>query len=260
MNQDDLQRRLRFVVPALRWRERTLSTNDDALGWAADDAPDGALVIADQQTAGRGRLDRSWLTPPGCALAFSLILRPTPEEQERISLFAGLGALAVQSALKCGGACLAQVKWPNDMLLNRRKVCGILVESTWIGAEAAAVVVGIGINVAPLSVPPAHLVRYPASCVESETGQPVERLELLQAVLERFFAWRSRLCSPEFLAEWERQLAYRGEQVQVETGAGEKYTGTLLGLTPDGGLRLQNEAGVEIQVIVGDLSLRPLQV
>lgn len=260
MNQADLQRALRFVVPALRWQDVTASTNDDALDWAAEGAPDGALVAANQQTAGRGRLDRPWYTPRDSALAFSLILRPTPDERERISLFSGLGALAVQSALKCGESCPVQIKWPNDVLINRRKVCGILVETSWQDGQASAVVVGIGINVAPPSVPPEHLTRYPATCVEAETGRPVERLELLKDVLVRFFAWRSRLTSPEFVAEWERQLAFRGELVQVESGQGETVTGRLLGLTPTGGLRLQGAAGEEMQVMVGDLRLRPLQV
>ncbi|MEN4100610.1 MAG: biotin--[acetyl-CoA-carboxylase] ligase, partial [Anaerolineaceae bacterium] len=113
-------------VSELRYFDSIGSTNDEALRWAEQGAPDAALVVADTQTAGRGRMDRRWVTRPGVALAFSLALRPTPVEASALGLFSPLGALAVAAALRENYGLLAEVKWPNDVLLERRKCCGIL--------------------------------------------------------------------------------------------------------------------------------------
>src|SRR5688572_12632522 len=117
-----------------RYFAQTGSTNDVALAWASDGAPDLALIYADEQTTGRGRMGRKWFTPPGAALACSLILRPKGRESENIGLFSGLGALALVRALKKHGLS-AQIKWPNDVLINGRKTAGILVETVWMVAE-----------------------------------------------------------------------------------------------------------------------------
>src|SRR5512136_875543 len=152
MNERSLHSALsKLPLGGLRYFEQTTSTNDMALAWAAEGAPDLALVYAEQQTAGRGRGGRRWFTPPGSALAFSLILRPTPAEQQFPARFSALGALAVCEVLERRGL-QPWVKWPNDVLLNRRKVCGILVESTWMGATLNYLVLGVGLNIKPAAV------------------------------------------------------------------------------------------------------------
>lgn len=245
-------------VPELRYFDSTGSTNSEALQWAEKGAPDGALVVADTQTAGRGRMDRRWVTHAGAALAFSLILRPSDAEAEALGLFSPLGALAVASALAEDYGLPAQVKWPNDVLLHRRKVCGILVEAVWVGSEVQNVVTGIGVNVASEAVPPDDQVIYPATSVEDALGRQVDRLELLRNILERVFAWRTRLGSPEFMQAWEAHLAFKGEWVEVKPPGQERLVGKLIGLSPTGDLRLLSPAGAVITAAAGDLRLRPI--
>ena len=243
-------------IPDLRWHARIDSTNSAAMDWALQNAGDGCLVAADAQTAGRGRLGRKWVTHPAAGLAFSLVLRPTASEREWIGLFSPLGAIAVATALDRLGL-EAQVKWPNDVLLLRRKVSGILVESIWSGEALDALVLGIGINVASSSLPPAEDLLFPAVCVEEVFGRPVERWQLLRATLEAFFAWRPRLGSPEFMTAWQSRLAFVGEDVSVSRVASEPFHGTLLGVDGQGNLQLRLPDGQEAEVLTGDVSLRP---
>ena len=245
-------------VPEIRYFDTIGSTNDEALAWAEADAMDGSLVVADQQTKGRGRLGRAWVTNPGAALAFSLILRPTVAEQENLGLFSPLAGLSVCLALQ-GLGLAAEIKWPNDVLLARRKTCGILAESTWQGGQVHGVVVGIGINIAPASVPPSDQVQFPATCVEGQLGRQLDRWVLLHAVLESFFEWRSRLGSAEFFRAWEQRLAFKGEQVTLKNSGGQSFNGLLLGVNDQGNLRLRMDDGMEKMVSVGDVHLRPVR-
>jgi BirA family transcriptional regulator, biotin operon repressor / biotin---[acetyl-CoA-carboxylase] ligase len=240
-------------VPDLRYFDSIGSTNNEALHWAEQGAPDGALVVADRQTAGRGRMDRRWVTHPGVALAFSLILRPTPAEAAALGMFSPLGALAVATALVENHGLPAQVKWPNDVLLNRRKVCGILVEAAWMGSTVQNVVVGIGVNVAPQAVPPDDQVIFPATSVEDALGSPVDRLELLRKILAQVFDWRARLGGPDFMQAWDAHLAFKEEWVEVQPPGQPAVTGKLAGLALAGDLRLTTPAGTVITVAAGDL-------
>src|SRR5512142_3320319 len=122
-------------VAHIRCFDTVGSTNDEALAWAAAGAQDGCLVVADQQTLGRGRLNRRWITRPGAALAFSLIFQPGPEEIERMGFFSPLGALAISQALEEKLGLSPEIKWPNDVLLMGRKTAGILVEAAWMGTR-----------------------------------------------------------------------------------------------------------------------------
>jgi BirA family biotin operon repressor/biotin-[acetyl-CoA-carboxylase] ligase len=140
------------------------STNDFAHTLLEEGAADGALVVADAQTQGRGRLGRKWITVPGAALAFSLALKPEAHELEHLAFFAPLAGLAVCQALVENYGLPAEVKWPNDVLIERRKTCGILVEAVWQGSQLQGVVAGIGVNVASSAVPPDDEVLFPATC------------------------------------------------------------------------------------------------
>ena len=134
----------------LRYLEQAGSTNDEAVNWADAGAPDLALVIADEQTAGRGRHGRRWFTPPGSALAFSLVLRDnlwtgtlesSPQAfQMVLSRLTALGAIAVSQALRQSLGLESQIKWPNDILLDRRKVSGVLTEAQWLGNQPIAII------------------------------------------------------------------------------------------------------------------------
>jgi BirA family biotin operon repressor/biotin-[acetyl-CoA-carboxylase] ligase len=240
----------------VRFRVETGSTNDDAQRWLDSGAPDGSLVVADRQTTGRGRFNRRWITQQGAGLAFSLILHPTPEELNYLALFSPLAGLAVSDGLATCCGLSSQIKWPNDVLLRRRKVCGVLAETSWLADRLAGVVIGIGVNVAPASVPPAETLLFPAISVEEVTGHPVNRWELMAAILKAAFAWRERIGSREFFQSWENRLAFKGEIVQVDTPEGMQE-GSLTGIDPQGGLVLQTITGKQEVITVGDVHLRP---
>ncbi|MGA2502920.1 MAG: biotin--[acetyl-CoA-carboxylase] ligase [Anaerolineales bacterium] len=241
----------------LRTFEQVGSTNDTALAWAADGAPDLAMVYADEQKSGRGRGDRRWFTPPGAALAFSLINRPSTAEEQSIPLFSGLGAIAVCEALGLRGLH-PEIKWPNDVLLDRRKVCGILAEAVWMGEKVDCIILGIGVNVNPGSVPSSEKLNFPATCVETVLGKSVDRLVLLRDILQALLYWRSLLTKDVFPAAWNKYLAFRGEQVEIHSQGVPARTGQVDGLERDGSLRLRSQDGQFFLMQFGEVQLRPV--
>ena len=258
MNETQLERTLSTLpLSAIRYYETIGSTNDEALAWASQGAPDLSLIIADEQTKGRGRMNRKWSTPPHFALAMSLILRPTAIERAHSTRTTGLFALSLAESLLMLGL-VPQIKWPNDVLLTGRKVAGILVETTWMGEELDAIVLGMGVNVLNGSVPPADQVLFPATSIETELGHFIDRIELLKNILIRVLDWRPNLGTGAFLKSWEGSLAFIGQQVQVEIGSEELVIGELLGLNSDGSLRLRDEHGKSVTVQFGEVHLRPL--
>jgi BirA family biotin operon repressor/biotin-[acetyl-CoA-carboxylase] ligase len=241
----------------LRYFDSIGSTNDEALAWATEGARDFSLVVADEQTTGRGRAGRKWVTPQGTALAFSLILRPAAAEADCPSLFTGLGALSLLSVLKKRGL-KPQVKWPNDILLNRKKVAGILVESIWTGDALDTVVLGMGVNVLAGSNPPDEALLFPATNVEAELGRSLKRTELLRDILSALMAWRPKMSTGELVKAWEENLSFRGEQVEVWQGSEEPLTGRVIGLESDGSLRLLTGKRDKIVTVqFGEIHLRP---
>lgn len=278
MDQRTLEAAL-FDLPlnAIRYFPSLDSTNDEAARWVAQGAADLALVVADEQTAGRGRAGRRWYTPAGAALAFSLILRTPQVVPGVLTRLTALGTLAVHGALRGRYGLPAQIKWPNDVVIQGRKVAGVLAEAHWLGDRLEAVILGIGINVAPDSVsdtalPPAER-RFPVTCVESALGGPVERVEVLHAVLAELIHWRPRLVSLIFLQAWEASLAFLGEWVRVSPGEGfnggsplnslgrpsqRVWEGQIAGLAPDGALRLRTRSGEIVTAQVGEIRLHPL--
>lgn len=258
MNQNELKKSLsKLALGDIKYFESIGSTNDEALAWAANDAPDLSLVLADEQTAGRGRQQRKWFTPKGTALAFSLILRPTTSEKPHLSRTVGLAALAVVESLRARGLA-AQVKWPNDVLIGGKKLSGILIESVWSGEDVDCAVIGVGVNVLKDSVPPAGNVLFPATSIEHEADQAPRREDVLREILAAFINLRPRMASDEFVIQWESLLAFRGETIQVETENTPPVIGQVHGLESDGSLRLLNDHGETVTVRFGDVRLRPL--
>lgn len=258
MNERELQKALSALpLGGLRYFESIGSTNDEALAWATEGAQDLSLVVADEQTAGRGRVGRKWITPPGSALAFSLILRPTEAERTHPARTTGLGALALSDSLRTRGLA-AQIKWPNDVLIKGKKVAGILVESVWTGEALDASILGMGVNVLAASVPPADQVSFPATSIEAESDVPIERAELFGDILAALIGWRPKLGTDEFMRTWEDSLAFRGQQVTVTRDQNSRLKGELLGLEPDGSLRIRNKKGQVHKVQFGEIHLRPV--
>lgn len=242
----------------VRFFHQAGSTQDEAASWADAGAPDRALVIADEQMAGRGRVGRRWFTPPGSALALSLILRPESRVQSRSTpWYTALGALALADVLE-GEGLAPEIKWPNDVLLQRRKTAGILVEAQWLGSRLEALILGIGVNLSPASVPPPGEALYPATCVEEALGRPVDRLAFLRALGRRVLARRPSLGSQSFLDAWNQRLAFKGKWVRlVGSEIGVDNTAQVVGLDSGGGLVVRSPDGQEHHLVGGEISLRP---
>ncbi len=258
MNENALKKTLsKLNIGGLRYFDSIGSTNDEALAWAATGASDLSIVIADEQTQGRGRLNRKWFTPKGSALAFSLILRPTAAQHPHLSRTVGLAALSIAESFSKNGLA-PRIKWPNDILLNNKKTAGILIETVWSGEDVDSLVIGMGINIHKASVPPIELLQFPATSLEDALGkEPPAREEILFSVLNALLHWRERLGSDELVNAWEEILSFRGEQIQVHGGSESPITGELLGLESDGSLRLRDAHNKSIIVRFGDVSLRP---
>jgi BirA family biotin operon repressor/biotin-[acetyl-CoA-carboxylase] ligase len=228
---------------AFEYYDSLPSTNDQARLMAESGAPHGALVVADEQTAGRGRGENTWFTPPNAALAVSLIIRPGDQEQEYMGALSALGALAVVEALLPLGL-EAQIKWPNDVLLDGRKVSGVLAEANWQADRLEYAILGIGVNVRPQSVPPQDQVQWPATCLESAAGQKIDRPDLLVGILEGTAKWYPRLGKPDLSAALERFLAYKGEEVRLQKDQ-RTIRGRVSGLDSYGRLVLTTGPGRE---------------
>ena len=245
----------RWLAHDIVYYERTGSTNDEARRLALAGASEGTLVLAEEQTAGRGRLDRRWLAPAGQALLFSLIFYPQlPARQAfQLTMLSGLAclqAVASQTGLR------PALKWPNDLLLAGKKLGGILTELGQRDAQLYAIV-GIGLNVNVDFATQGDL-GHQATSHRQALGRPVPRLGLLQEVLRRIEAGYERLRgghSP--YAEWAAHLDTVGRQVRVTTAEGV-IVGRAAGVDPDGALRLELADGSTRRILAGDVeSLRP---
>ncbi len=261
MDQRTLEEQLSDLsLGSIRYFGSVTSTNDVAARWAQAGAPDLSLVATNEQTAGRGRMQRSWYTPQDAALAFSLILKADKLDDELAHLprYTALGALAVCETLNeaLPPVLPAQIKWPNDVLAARRKLAGILVEAHWHGDDLIAIILGIGINIAPPSVPPPEKLDFPATCVESVLEKNVDRWSLMHSVLEKVIALRPHIQSPDFIRAWEHRLAFRGEWVQIYIEGQDPLEAQIGGLDMDGSLRVRDRMGEIHHLQAGEVQLR----
>ena len=232
------------------------STNTEAVRWIKDGAPHLSLVVADEQTAGRGRSDRAWYTSPGVGLAFSLVLRPEQIGSISTPRLTGLGALAVCDVLQDDYGLPAKIKWPNDVLVDGSKLAGVLVEAQWQGEDILSAVLGIGINVARESVPSQGELDFPATSVETVYGGSVDRWKLLKEVLAALLSRLPQLDHIGFIQAWDANLAFQQEWVQLSRPGAEPVRGRLLGLDRDGFLQLRLGSGEEKVFQSGDIKLR----
>ena len=235
------------------------STNTELARLASEGAEEGVSIVADEQTAGRGRLQRAWSSPKRAGLYFSILLRPKiPQDQWPLITF--MAALAVGDALNDSAGVKTDIKWPNDLLSGERKICGILAESAET-PTGRAVIVGIGINLTSDAYP-SELAAV-ATSVAQTTGREVEREALLAALLRALSRWYSLLHDVEgaekVVAAWTSRSSYAsGKAVQVANGD-EVWQGITRGVDRDGALRLETTDGMKI-VRAGDVSLRPVSL
>ena len=233
----------------IRWFDEIDSTNTYVREQARLGAPEGLVAVADHQTAGRGRLGRRWESPPGVNLLASVLLRPNIEPAE-LYLCTTVVALAALHACRAVAGVEAELKWPNDLLVEGAKVAGVLAEAEFAGADLAAVVVGIGINVGWPSPPEAG-----GTSLEAATGSPVDRRVLLHALLAALSERRAGLeaaAGRRALAdEGRRRCATLGQQVRV-TLEGEEITGRAVAVDDAGHLVVETPTGSR-RVTAGDV-------
>ena len=249
--------------------ERTGSTNADLLararrGVPAGGAPEGIVLAAEEQTAGRGRMGRTWVAPPRAALTFSLLLRPAPVPPARRGWLALLTGVAVATAVTAATGVRTRLKWPNDVLASaaapgqaEAKLAGILAE-----ASGDAVVVGIGLNVSagPAELPPPRPGALPATSLLMAGAQVTAREHLLTAILAafepRYLAWREAGGDQEgsgLRAEYTALSGTIGRLVRAEFPSGQPLSGLAVGVDGDGRLLVRPSSGAEFGVAAADV-------
>lgn len=232
----------------------TNSTNDDILTAIEADEPEGLVIVADRQLNGRGRQGRIWVTTPDSSLAFSILLRPSEVESAHLSRFSALAGLAVIEAIAQLTGVPARLKWPNDVLINGKKICGILAEAVWEGSIVKGLAIGIGINIRADSVPELANLIYPISSLESESGIRVDRATVLEAILQQINSLRSELASDSFIERCNDRLAFKGQTMPIRNNTGEMESFRLLHVDIDGALIVSDAAGLTRRIYSGELS------
>lgn len=242
---------MRFDV---RWYPAITSTMDVAAAAVEAGAPEGVVIVADEQIVGRGRRGRAWSSPPAAGLYVSLVLRPAHDESadKRVLALVTLAAgVAVREAILRATGLSCELKWPNDVVKEKRKLAGILAEGHSIGTPQQAIVLGVGINVLQAAHPPDVNAR--ATSLEGELGRAVDRALLFEQTLLSLAAWYERLKRGEaddILQAWrEASPSARGAPVEWVDG---QRRGVTAGVDEDGALLVKTETTVE-RVIAGEL-------
>ena len=229
----------------------TDSTNRQARMLAAEGAAHGTLVLADMQTAGRGRRGRGWISPAGEGIFMSLIVRPDvpPSEVAKMSLTL---ALAVAGAIERETGLDARIKWPNDIVIGGRKVCGLLLEMDASAEKVNSVAAGVGINVHQTRFD--EEIAHTASSLDLLSGKRVSRSAVVRAFLEEFEKAMA-LTDAQMMDAYRARSATSGQRVQVIALNGT-YTGTAKGIADSGSLLVETDAGEVREVLAADVSVR----
>ena len=241
----------RFIGQRVIYYPSLASTMEVAKREAQQGAAEGTIIIADEQTAGKGRMKRLWLSPEG-SIALSVILYPDMVYLPSIVM---LASLAVVHGIEAVTGLKAQVKWPNDVLVHGKKVCGILVESELRRNNVDYAILGIGVNVN------LRLADFPeilsiATSLSDELGREVSRLELVRWLLVEIERLYLALRVGEFIyEEWRDRLVTLGRRVSAKWGT-TSYEGIAESVDRDGSLLLRNLDGSLTRIMAGDVTLR----
>ncbi len=243
--------RLGFFGGRVTYAPTVGSTSDVAARVAQAEPGEGRVVVADEQTAGRGRLGRAWASPPGAGLYMSIVLRPAPVVAPLVTLMAGV---AVAEGVEAATGLRPELKWPNDLLVGRRKLGGILAEGSVATEGLQYVVLGIGVNLLNASYPPEIAGR--ATSLESELGRRVDRGLVLAEILAAI-GWRyTHLAAGRraaLLDDW-RALApsAKGRRVEWDVAEGEVRGGITHGIDESGALVVRTNEGIE-RIVAGEV-------
>jgi BirA family biotin operon repressor/biotin-[acetyl-CoA-carboxylase] ligase len=236
--------------------ERTTSTNDVVEKLARDGVREGAVVFAEAQTKGRGRLGRVWQSPTRRGLWFSVLLRPDLRPQETTQLTV-ISATALRRAIKNVAGLSAEIKWPNDVLLGGKKIAGILTEMSAEVDRVRHVIIGIGVDVNQDANEFAGEVRQTATSLKLAAGEEICRAGLAAEILRELDADYARVRAgkfPEIADEWEAACVTIGKNVTVHVGE-RKFRGRAEALDDDGALLVRTEHGHLERIIGGDVTL-----
>jgi BirA family biotin operon repressor/biotin-[acetyl-CoA-carboxylase] ligase len=258
LNLDGLQEGLRT-----KWLGRSIffscqvdSTNVLAKELATHGAAEGTVVIAETQTCGHGQLGREWFSPKG-GLWFSAVLRPKLKPAKAAGLVF-MASLAVAEVLRELYGLKVETKWPNDVQVSGRKICGILTEMSTMGEKVNYVIVGVGINANFMKKAFPENLKTVATSLQDELGRKIKLEELFRALLEKLEHFHELLMREgvePILAEWKKRASFLGCQVEVASGT-ERWAGLALDVENDGSLVLRLEDGTMKRVFVGDVTLR----
>lgn len=232
------------------WLDATGSTNDELHGLALQGAPAGTVIVADSQSSGRGRRGNTWVAPPGKCLLCSILLRPE-FPMDCWPRLTHAASLAMAQTLESLGLT-AQIKWPNDVYIAGRKICGILLE-TFTSAAGGFVVLGFGLNVNVSAEEWPQNLATPATSVSHETGKQEHRESILDNFLQHFEKlWPGvHHDFPSILEAVETRSFLTGHRVTLEI-QGRAESGTACGLTPNGGLLFEDRQGVRREIFTAD--------
>lgn len=264
LSQSEIASRLetKWAGQRLYYFDATGSTNTDAKRYGEEGEPHGTVVVADMQTTGKGRRGRSWQSPSGEAVYFTILLRPdfAPNKASMVTL---VMALSVAKALKEVSGVEAGIKWPNDIVVHKKKVCGILTEMSMTPEidEIQFVVVGVGVNVNNDVQTFPEEIRGTATSLKAETGKRVGRSRLIERILahfeENYEVFERTLDMSGLIEDYQSHLINMGAQVRVLDPAGE-YTGISKGITKMGELIVEKADGETVLVYAGEVSVRGL--
>jgi len=234
--------------------DRVGSTNDLALQCGIDGAEEGTLILAESQTQGRGRHGRKWLAPPGSGILASVILRHRLRA-DQVGLPNLIGAVAITTAINELTNLAAQIKWPNDVMIQRRKVSGILTELEYDRHRQPFFVMGFGVNVNTMRADLPEELRTSATSLQIESGREISRVVLLQAILYRLEENYLRLKHNDtepIIATANRLLYFSGDWIRIQT-ADRVFCGQAEVIDQDGGLLLRDMNGNLRKFLVGEI-------
>jgi BirA family biotin operon repressor/biotin-[acetyl-CoA-carboxylase] ligase len=241
----------RLIGQKILYYPSLVSTMDTARDKAHQGAVEGTVVISGEQTGGRGRLQRSWLSPMG-NIAISIVLRPANASLPYLIMVA---SLAAAQAVESAGGVKTQIKWPNDILIEGRKVCGILIENEFKGNQCEFAIIGIGINTG-LNVADHAEIANTAVSLKTHSGDDDLRLNIVRALLTEFESLYLKLPDGNTLYKaWRARLVTLGKRVKATWGS-DVIDGTAESVDESGALYIRDEGGEVSKVVAGDVTLR----
>jgi len=248
-----------FIGRTIHCFRQVTSTNDIAKELAAKGAREGTVIVAETQTCGRGRLGREWTSPEG-GIWLSIILRPevSPKDASKLTLTT---SVAVARTINRLYDLKAQIKWPNDIQISGKKVCGILTEATTRGKTTDFVVVGIGVNanIDLTSLP--EPLRVSTTSLKKEWEREVDREKFLSALLmeiERYYNTFARGRFDSILKEWRSLCSHVGSRVKI-TSFDETFEGLAVDVDENGALLVKLKDGTKRRVVSGDVTIKPIK-